>query len=792
VPRKLLPSILGCFLAIFVAGAYLSTGQASAATAYDAGHLMDDAILLNSSSMNIAQIQSFLSSMGGAIANYTSVFDCSATLNGKTFIGQASHDAYISIGAPCGQTVSAATTIYYASQAYGVNPQAVIATMQKEQSLITAATYDSYKFGYAMGFNCPDSTGCSSGSDFMYQLDGGTWALRFRYERLRGNASYWPSSSSQACMSATGYYSPSLLPNQTVSFSDDNGVNYANIPILNAATSSLYCYTPHVFNNFPGCTNKKYSSALPTVGDKGMCYTGSYNFVSAFNAWFGLPYASPLIKGSGPTVYLIGSDPSKAYGVPSGAVLDAYGLSGMQVTQVSDSYIASLNTTGMLTSLFMKPGDGTIYLADGKKMYGIASGVTCTQWGLACSQSNLVSTLPDGITKNLSVQPALNDLMNYNGMTYYLNNGIKHPFLASSDIALSPWRSEQPIGIVSQLNSSQTVGTPEIFSSHFIHLSNGAIYYYDNASSKFFVFNSFNAFTNWWDGSLVINDTISSFNSTPPDASVMPSFALSNGTYYAVNGPVKLSLPSAPSASVLDLGIYTDIKPLIDSKSTVPVDSTHAVRFSNGAIMLLSGGVLHPFVSLVDVMLLVGSNVTNNVPDALSSAYSTGSFAIAPGRLIKLDSTPTLYVSDDNGYLWAIDTMKEVNPILGWMNNGLNVSSANMAIAGYKHYNDLVKVGSSYYTTESNGQLRQLPTGVLSDQKDSLAIPLNGSITRYFKYDTRPDSFIHFDNGTIFAVTSTSIRPVGMNTYASLGGNSNNTIEMPLKALSTFITGDPM
>ncbi len=189
---------------------------------------------------------------------------------------------------PCNQTVSAATIIYYASQVYGMNPQAVMATMQKEQGIITAPTYDEYKVDYAMGFGCPDSGGCSvtPSSNFLYQLDNGAGWLRINYERALGNMTYWFTSTSWTCGTSHNYYTPSLYPGQNVTFRDDNGVAYATYYIANASTSSMYCYTPHAYNNPQGLYG------LPQFGTTGSYYTGSYNFYTAFTSWFGSTYSS--------------------------------------------------------------------------------------------------------------------------------------------------------------------------------------------------------------------------------------------------------------------------------------------------------------------------------------------------------------------------------------------------------------------------------------------------------------------------------------------------------------------
>ncbi len=244
-----------------------------AVSAYDNGHLIDDAIFLNASSMKEADIQSFLANKRSGLASRVFLFDCDSA-------GATSASYYRSSGAPCGSTVKASTIIYYAAQIYGINPQAVLATLQKEQSLVTNPNPSDWAINQAMGYGCPDSGGCGS-SNFLYQVDNGTWVLRYHRERANGNMDWWRRSNSWTCGSAKNYYSPNLYPNQNVSFYDDNGVKYTTVWLANPATSSMYCYTPHAYNNPQGLYG------LPRVGTIGQYYSGSYNFVYWFEQWFG-------------------------------------------------------------------------------------------------------------------------------------------------------------------------------------------------------------------------------------------------------------------------------------------------------------------------------------------------------------------------------------------------------------------------------------------------------------------------------------------------------------------------
>lgn len=245
-----------------------------AKAAYDGGRIIDSPLFLDSKSMSMNEVQSFLSSKGGQIASRSFLLNCDAA-------GSQAKQAYLSLGAPCGQSIPASHIIYYSSQVYGISPKVVIATLQKEQSLITAVNPTDRQYSQAMGYACPTSGSCSDSSNFFWQIDNGTWVLRFHYERARGNMSWWHTSTSWVCGSEKNYYKPNLYPGQNVNFYDENGVMYRTHYIENAATSSLYCYTPHAYNNPQGL----YGRA--PYGTTGLYYSGSYNFVYFYEAWFG-------------------------------------------------------------------------------------------------------------------------------------------------------------------------------------------------------------------------------------------------------------------------------------------------------------------------------------------------------------------------------------------------------------------------------------------------------------------------------------------------------------------------
>lgn len=259
---KQLPVLVLAVVSVIGIVSVFNPGHSSAANYTD--HLLDDSVMRASGTMSPEAIQSFLLSKNSGLAYFYDVENCGST--------SGSHYAFYATFYSCNTRIPASKIIYDAAQAYGINPQVILATMQKEQSLISTPNPTASQLNYAMGYGCPDSGGCTT-KGFFNQIDNGTWQFRVDMELSSGN-SYWGyGPSSYPCNGATRYYSGALKPGNTVTFYDDNGTGYAQFKIANAATATMYCYTPHVY-----------------AGSSAQYYSGSYNFVNAFVNWFGSPY----------------------------------------------------------------------------------------------------------------------------------------------------------------------------------------------------------------------------------------------------------------------------------------------------------------------------------------------------------------------------------------------------------------------------------------------------------------------------------------------------------------------
>ncbi|HEX3095540.1 MAG TPA: hypothetical protein VHQ20_00285, partial [Patescibacteria group bacterium] len=254
--------------------------QQSVQSGFNPNQLIDDRIFSNVSTMTVADIQKFLSDQGSVLANTSSSF----VLQFREPVGNSAlkttlEDPKIDNTTPR----TAAQLIYDAANSSGLNPQVILVTLNKEQSLITGrqtSTPDQLQraLDFALGFGCPDSAPCGDTyKGFYFQLFGGVDTENNRYlgaakslmksfSTPGGRGPFFNGSTSKvgdiiSLNNTLGDYD-GVLPNQ-------------NVVLSNAATAALYRYTPHVFN-------------------------GNYNFWKFFSQWFGRPN-SDVGSGTGTT-----------------------------------------------------------------------------------------------------------------------------------------------------------------------------------------------------------------------------------------------------------------------------------------------------------------------------------------------------------------------------------------------------------------------------------------------------------------------------------------------------------
>jgi len=333
----LLPSIM-MFILIF------STSRTYASPAYNPSYLISDNIFTDTSTMSANDIQNFLVSENSGLANYKDIEDCGNPLG--TYYSHA-QEFYT-----CGTSQLASKIIYDAAMAYGINPRTIIATLQKEQSLITTPNPTQSQINCAMGYNS-----CNGFSGFYYQVDNAAWQFRI-YIELMNNRSYWGyAPSSYPCKNAgtsngVQIYSTGLYPGNTVTFSDPGGTP-ETIVLDSSATAALYCYTPYV-------------GPYSLTG-----YSGSYNFVLYFELWFG-SVASPCYNDNNITSTPTGASIIPDHLGPGLADHLALTIPNNTGSACSEVHIWNSNLTGFIndyaTNLpVFNPSTGQIISAD---LYG--------------------------------------------------------------------------------------------------------------------------------------------------------------------------------------------------------------------------------------------------------------------------------------------------------------------------------------------------------------------------------------------------------------------------------------
>lgn len=245
---------------------------------------MDDAKLFTGSPMSIGDIQSFLNakvtvcdtwgsqmhSSGQTRAQYSAAngvstpFTCLKEAR-DTVQAKSAESGLCSSMAPGSGT--AAEIIFWVSQACGINSQALIVLLQKEQSLITDDWPWPIQYRSATGYGCPDTAPCDSE---YYGFFNQVYNAARQFKRYARDSHLF---NFRAGMNANIQYNPNA------------GCGSSTVYIQNQATAALYNYTPYQPN--AAALNNLYGT-----GDSCSAY-GNRNFWRMFNDWFGSTYGSP-------------------------------------------------------------------------------------------------------------------------------------------------------------------------------------------------------------------------------------------------------------------------------------------------------------------------------------------------------------------------------------------------------------------------------------------------------------------------------------------------------------------
>lgn len=302
---------------------------------FRAGHLIDDSIFFNPTSMGAQEIQSFLNAKvpncdtngdkahsNGSIRRdyaasegYSPPFTCLKDY--RQDVPATPADSYCSSGISSGNK-SAAEIINDVAKACGINPMALIVTLQKEQSLVTDEWPWSIQYRSATGFGCPDTASCDSAYYGFF------------------NQVYYAARQFQRYVKQSSQYNFQHGRKAYVQYKPNSGCGSSEIYMETQATAGLYNYTPYQPN--AAALNNLYGN-----GDSCSSY-GNRNFWRTFNDWFGSTISDAftiantnhpdgtLVKTFGlPEVYLIIN--GQRYHVPNIDTFNSHGWSWSEVRQ---------------------------------------------------------------------------------------------------------------------------------------------------------------------------------------------------------------------------------------------------------------------------------------------------------------------------------------------------------------------------------------------------------------------------------------------------------------------------
>jgi hypothetical protein len=252
------PVVAGLFAYAALSFSYDGTSQAADARQFNAGNIISDYVMTNKNSMSEAQIQNFLKSKNhcndrdyGKYINYSN--------QGYQYTWRDGHFVCMADDSFGGE--SAAHIIWQAAQDYGINPQALIVLLEKEQRLVTDTWPNQIQYRGATGYGCPDTAPCDS--EYYGLKNQVRNAARFFRAYQDNNP---------------GWYKPYWTGTNTIKWHPNSGCGTSQVNIESRATASLYSYTPYRPNQ--AALNAQYGT-----GDGCSSY-GNRNFYLYFTDWF--------------------------------------------------------------------------------------------------------------------------------------------------------------------------------------------------------------------------------------------------------------------------------------------------------------------------------------------------------------------------------------------------------------------------------------------------------------------------------------------------------------------------
>lgn len=641
-----------------------------AVNAMNQNRIADDTIFDNIYTMGAGQIDVFLNQFPSS---------CISPVRGFSSIDPIGYSP--STGFKYSGFVSAGRVIADSAQTYGINPQVLLTTLEKEEGLVRgdgAYGCSPLALSASMGYGCTDAknpdgsipthnysginlyaingnavtsvngtcVNSAAKAGFSQQVIRAAWLLKFGEQRSEGNINWavikgdWDNSDDpQSCYSGpmTQGYRQICPSGATVFYDGYSTIDGTTIHIDSGSTAALYWYTPH--------------------------FHGNQIFSDTFSQWFGsttLPYA--FKSPSSATVYM--SVNGLKVAVPYMGMLQDYGISPESIQTLAQSTVDSIPSPGTsdgisatLSYIVKSPSDtdadgGSLYLVSIGKKYAFASMQQFQDYGF--SQSNIaymplnfLDSIPSGL-------PVSNYIHTPNPSAFQVSGGQKRIiFDYPTYRQLNPSDVSTPVSyfIANLVASGSPISNKEILVKYN---TSDAVYLL--ANSNYYTVPTSDIYSCWgFEGALrtpvftvADNSYISSIN---PTAS-LPGCLLNDsaGTNYLLSHNNKYILPSSYGIT----GTIGVSQSLIDIAAKLPTNSSPLKPFvkSNqaAAVWYLQGGARRVVPTYANFLLF---NLDSSQFDTLDNAAlpfipDSGHLKLAPGTLVKTDTSAAVYTISAN------------------------------------------------------------------------------------------------------------------------------------------------
>lgn len=635
--------LIGSLVAVSVLMSICAASSVSAADArnFNAGRIIDDAVFTNSDSMSVQQIQQFLESKvscdtwgqkrselgGGSRAQWMNARGISAPFRCITDYAEnpnTGENNYSKQNNPAG-AVSAAQLIHVYAKQFDINPQVLIATLQKENSLITDEWPTPKQFREAVGFGCPDHV--APGAPACDPAHGSFSAQLYQAARhFRGYMERRP-----------GWFVPYSTGWNKIMWNPNGGCGTSDVYIENRATAALYSYTPYRPNQ--AALNAQYGT-----GDGCSSY-GNRNFYLFFSDWFGSTHINGhlLRTVDNATVYLVGKDTK--YPIASMETLSQLSAALGSVSFVSQSYLDTY-LTGQLAGRLIRSEDGTIYFYDSGIKLPFTSCDMVAQYGLGQGCGQPMQLTNAQVNRFYSGPPIMHGYKTVSGKRFYIENGSRREVL--DDQSLAQAQRDQGYNVLSDSAIQYLpIGEPIVRDSVVIESRSGGNRYLVSSGQAYSikrsmyvdrVFNKFNS-------GILEQESIAKL---PQSGKVIDDhIANSTGTQYLITGDGKKQIVHPGEINSTPTVLSDQIINQLDGSGSL--ESPIMIKSAdNGTVYVIESQQKRPIVSMDDVFAILGKNQPYIawVSGGTLASIPSGNVVFAPGKFVKSPSNDTVYVSD--------------------------------------------------------------------------------------------------------------------------------------------------